>query len=158
MQTLKQWFLAGYAYGLPTMRRPMMGPISFGLLFGGIPLALIFSGLAGRVISPELLRYLVLATPVSVLVTTVATALGAGSVSKRLLLCRAFSGSLAACVPLPILTCLFMVWRWGYPVSENLFTLILFFLLWAIAVGALGWLLTLIWTTWRIRYTRVRDS
>src|ERR1022692_4606854 len=104
MQTLKQWFLAGYAYGLPTMRRPMMGPISFGLLFGGIPLALIFSGLAGRVISPELLRYLVLATPVSVLVTTVATALGAGSVSKRLLLCRAFSGSLAACVPLPILT------------------------------------------------------
>jgi hypothetical protein len=51
-----------------------------------------------------------------------------------------------------------MVWRWGYPVSENLFTLILFFLLWAIAVGALGWLLTLIWTTWRIRYTRVRDS
>src|SRR2546427_9966994 len=97
------------------LRMPVMGSLLFGLVVGGIPLAVVFARLGGRVVSPELLRFMVDLTPVAIVVVTVGVVLTARGGWKDLL-CKALLASFGACTPLPITVCAILAWMWGYPV------------------------------------------
>jgi len=126
-----------------TVVRPLIArPFWCGLLFGGVPCAIGFSRLSGHLYSPELMRYLLFLTPVVVLVVilgTMANSSGNWISSAR----RAFVTALAACIPLPVVVCTVLGWpiqRWGVFAPENLLVLVGLFLVWALVVTILGWL------------------
>jgi len=124
------------------IRRPVAGPFWLGLLFGGVPCATGFSRLSGRMYSPELMRYLLLLTPLIFLVTILgaaANARGDWISSAR----GAFLTALAACVPLPMVVCTVLGWsdrQWGALAPESFLALVVLFSVWAVVVAIPGWL------------------
>jgi len=135
-------------------RRPFVGPLIFGLSFGGIPIGLVFSRLGGAVVSPEVLRLMIDLSPVAALVTIIGALLGGDNGWKNLLR-RVFLTSLACCVPVPTIVCGRLMWHWGYEVlgANNLHVFVLIFIGWATALTAPCWLLALGYTFLKNRDT-----
>jgi ascorbate-specific PTS system EIIC-type component UlaA len=132
----------GRALGL--LRRPIEGPLLLGLIFGGLPFAAVFDRLGGRVVSAELLRFVLLLTPIAILVAAVGALVAAEHGWKGVMV-GGFLTSLWACVPLPVIVCLVLAHRYGYDGSAGDFAvLVILFVLWALAVAVSSWLLTFI--------------
>jgi hypothetical protein len=129
---------------LEIVRRPVLGPLIFGLLVGGIPLGFAFGGLAGRMISPELVRLVLNLSPVAVSVIILGTLLGV-NLRWREMIYRAFIVGAAECVPIPATVCVIVAHNWGYEMSSpsNFLVLILIFLFWSIILTGPSWLLAL---------------
>jgi len=121
-----------------------MGPLIVGLVLGGVPLAIGFSRLGDRVLSPEILRFVLDLTPLAIIVTTLDTVWRPGRGGKDSAW-RALVGSFSACVPLPLVALCVLMLRFGYdPLSwSNLPTLAVMLLIWSLIVALSGWLLGL---------------
>jgi hypothetical protein len=137
------------------LRRPTAGPLLFGFIFGSMPFAVVFSRLGGSVVSPELLRFVLDLFPFATVLTMAGALLGMSRGWQGLAL-GALLTSLSACVPLPVIVCLVLEWRWGYEVlsPDNFPFLIAIFIFWAFAAAISGWLLALAFTFLKNRYSR----
>jgi hypothetical protein len=136
----------GLGRALGVLRRPVGGPLLLGLIVGGLPCAVAFERLGGRVVSAELLRFVLLLTPIAIIVAVVGALLGAERGWKGLLVGGLLT-SLWTCVPLPSFVCLVLVSRYGYDVfPSNLAALVEIFVFWALAVGVSSWLLAFVVT------------
>ena len=80
------------------LRKPVLGPIIFGLAFAGIPIGFGFRGRGGDVISPSLLGVMAHLTPAAIILVAV-QGIAFGGLSWRRLLRSSFLTSFAACVP-----------------------------------------------------------
>jgi hypothetical protein len=110
-------------------------PLLLGLIVGGLPFAAAFDLLGGRVVSAELLRFVLLLTPIAIMLATAGALLGAEQGGKGLVVGDLLT-SMGASVPLPLLVCLVLARGHGYDVSPSAFAALLdFFVLWAFAVG-----------------------
>lgn len=127
------------------MKRLLLNPIAFGIIFGGIPIATVLSCLGGSVVSPELFGYMARLTPVAIIITAVGALVTATRHGRKVLLRAALLVGIFACVPLPACACLGLEWRFGYSLSNpaNSVFLIGMLLAWAIAVAATGWVLAM---------------
>lgn len=127
-----------------TLKRLLLNPFAFGLIFGGVPLAVLLGRLGRHIVSPDMPGSVTALTPLAVAVTTVGSLLARRAGWKRLIR-AAFSCSTAACVPLPLAACLSLLWHFGYPLSspQNSVFLFFFFLLWGVVVKFCGWVLAL---------------
>lgn len=135
-------------------RFQILGPVLLGLVFGGIPLGFGFHRLGGgRVISPELLRFIVDLSPIAFFVAILGAVSGDTTKSKDLL-GRACLTSLTACVPIPTWICSSTASHFGYDAysAENFLPLIIVFLAWAIVSTTCAWLLSLSYVSLRKRY------
>ena len=124
------------------VRRSAVGPWLLGIVFGGIPLAFAFSRLGGRLVSAELLRYMLDLTPLAIIITIIGTVWSHGRRWNDLIR-RAIVTSFASCFPLPLLVSSVLMWRFGYDVfsQSGLLVLVCLLLLWTVVVAVLGWLL-----------------
>ena len=104
-------------YALEVVRRPFLGPLLFGCIVGGIPLAILFNRLTFRnVASSELSDSLEL-FPVAILVTTVGALLGRDVTWKHMLR-RAFFTSVGCWIPLPATVYVIVAQRLGYELFD----------------------------------------
>jgi hypothetical protein len=125
--------------------RSVAGPFLLGLVFGGLPSAVVLSRLSGRIVSPEFFRFLLFLTPIWVLVSATVAALGPNGTPKRIF-GRALFASIGACIPVP--STMFLVLAWpthgaGSLAPASLPTELVFLFVWALAVAVAGWLLAL---------------
>jgi hypothetical protein len=132
------------------LQRPFLGPLSFGLVLGGVPLGIMFS------LVHDLgywLYCLLWCTPIALVVSFVG-AVGTLKAGRGPLLLRAFLASVAACVPAPTLAGELLDWRRGLPAPamiKDIRVQIYVLSVWAVAVALPGWLLALIYIFFRDR-------
>jgi hypothetical protein len=125
------------------IRRPIAGPFWLGLLVGGLPSTAVLSRLAGREVSPELLRYLLILTPVTVFAAILGAVVGADC-NWICLARRAFLSAAAACLPLPLAIFTFLGWQdLGLYVfsPKGFLVVIIIFLTWTVAAAISAWLI-----------------
>jgi hypothetical protein len=122
------------------LRRAIIGPLLLGLVFGGIPASVALVSLGRNIFSAELLRYVLLLSPL-VLIVVILGALTARRNKLRDLFRGALLASLAACVPLPISVCFGLALWWGYDSfsQKNILTLFEIFTLWAAMLTLSAW-------------------
>jgi hypothetical protein len=123
--------------------RPAVGAFVAGLILGGIPLGIIFHSLRGRAHSPELLRFILICTPIATLAVAVSATLYSSS-GWRSLLQRVVTASVGACLPLPTAACLELDWsELGYEIftPNNFSFFVVAFTVWAVVVAMLAGLI-----------------
>jgi membrane protease YdiL (CAAX protease family) len=125
---------------LGILRRPFLGPVLFGLLYGGIPCGIIFGFLGGDVYTVALLRFAIGLTPLAIVVSTLSPTLGVNRKWQHILW-RVSLTSFATCVPVPAIVCTELARRWGPWVVNDIPGMITFLSLWTIAVIIPSWLL-----------------
>jgi hypothetical protein len=135
-------------------RRPLAGPILFGLVFGGIPNGLVI-GLFGKRVTVEFEGILLLLSLFAVPVTVISAVLSVNADWKDLLH-RAFFTSLASCVPIPTIVISFLLWNWGYEVFDlhNCPFFVTIFVMWSGVVTLIGWLVALRFSLVQRRHSR----
>jgi hypothetical protein len=140
------------------IQRPVIGPLLFGMVFGGIPFALVFARLDGNVASPEFVRFALDLTPAAVLVATLGAVLTSRKGWGHLLL-RSFLTSLAACIPTPTVVCEVLDWRpRGIPLmAGELAAFVFVFSIWTIAVTVISWPLALTCAFFQRRWIQARQ-
>jgi hypothetical protein len=142
---------------ISVLQRSTLGPILIGLIVGGVPLAIAFSRLGGRLVSAEFLRFALYLTPIPIIVTAIGT-IWATNRGWRELLRRALLTSLSACIPLPLTVSCVLMWRFEY----DLFSwsgppvLLAVLLVWSLVVTLLSWLLALAFSANRARFGIMR--
>jgi membrane protease YdiL (CAAX protease family) len=125
---------------LGVLRRPLLGPVLFGLVYGGIPCGIIFGLLGSDVYTVVFLRFTIGLTPLAVVVSTLSPTLSVNRTWQHILL-RVSLTSFATCVPVPAIVCTELARRWGEWVVKDIPRMIAFFGLWAVAVTIPSWLL-----------------
>jgi len=125
------------------VERPILGPVMFGLVFGGIPNGVVLSSFFDAITTnfePSMLLLSMLAIPV----TAVGARLGVRGDWKDVLR-KAFFTSFASCVPIPTIIYTFKIWRLGFEVFDlrNFPFFITFLVFWSVAVAIVGWLVAL---------------
>jgi membrane protease YdiL (CAAX protease family) len=125
---------------LGILRRPLLGPVLFGLLYGGLPCGIIFSLLGREVYTFAHVRFTIALTPLAIVVSTLSPTLGVNRKWQHILW-RVSLTSFATCVPVPAIVCTAFALHWGIWVVEDIPRMITFFGLWAIAVIIPSWLL-----------------
>ncbi len=132
-------------------RRPVIGSISFGVIFGGVPIGYVLSMLGKNVNSPEYLGYTLYMTPVAILVVAAGTVL-LGPAQWRRRVMSALLVSLGAWVPIPLAVMTTLDVRWGNGFRPaDFFFLLIFYMVWGVVVATPGWVLALIWARSRSR-------
>jgi hypothetical protein len=127
---------------MAVVRRPLAGPLFFGLVFGAIPLGIVFGCLnEGILSSASLLGFVAMLSPVAVLVTVIAAVSGTNT-RWTTLLYRAFLASLAVWIPIPGVVCAVLAWHWGREISmlKDFVALSYFILMWATFLTVPSWL------------------
>jgi len=129
---------------LAFLERPLTGPLVIGSILGGVPLAIAFSRLGGRLVSPEFLRYGLDLTPLAIIVTTIGT-LWTTDHSWKKFIFGALATSFFACVPLPLVISCILMARFGHDVFSlsSLPVLAGILLIWSLVVALSSWLLSL---------------
>jgi hypothetical protein len=130
------------------LRRPVTGPLAFGLLFGGIPFAVAFHGLGRTVDSPELLGLIARLTPIAIVIATLGAIVGKLHSWKEFLK-RSFITSLTMCVPTPAIVCTVLDWpKWHFEVLSPrlLLFLVALLLVWTSVVAIPGWLIAMVYS------------
>lgn len=127
---------------LRLLRQPVVGPLTIGTLAGGIPSGLLLFHLGLSDTWGD--RFFVSLTPVVVLVAAIGAIMVASSGPARLL-GRALLTSLSACIPAPTIVWTILASRSRFEMLDprNLPYAAVLFVLWALAVALLGWLLAL---------------
>ena len=142
---------------LAIMRRPFAGPLLFGLVFGGVPFAtfLVHLGLEDAWGDKFFDRL----TPFAVLIAALGAVLCVNDKPGRLMR-RALLASLAACVPLPIITWTALAWQSGFQILDvrNLPYIATLSVLWALVVTLLGWLVALLLRLLRNKHSGAMQS
>lgn len=135
---------SGWGGWLGILRRRTVGPFTFGLIVGGVPLAIAFSG-CRDIVSPEFLRFILNLTPLIIIVTGICAVLGAIHKWKELAW-RALVSGFSACLPFPLVTSVVLMRRLGYDAfsARNLLPLTALLLAWAVVTGILGWVIALL--------------
>jgi hypothetical protein len=90
-------------------RGPVAGLFLLGLVFGGLPSAVVLSRLGGRIVSPEFLKFLLFLALLWVLVSTTVAALGPNETLKRVFI-KALVTSLGSCFLVPMIVSLVLAW------------------------------------------------
>ena len=125
------------------LRKPVLGPIIFGVVLAGIPIGFGFRGLAGDVASPNLPGVMAHLTPAAIILVAV-QGIVFGGLSWRRLLRSSFLTSFAACVPVPWAVCMIVEWpldRWSIFLPGFSAVLLVLFSVWAIFIGASSFVL-----------------
>ena len=138
-----------------TLRKPVLGPIIFGLVFVGLPVGFGFRGLVGDVTSPDLAGVIVHLTPAAVVLVAV-QGIAFGGLSWRRFLRNSFLTSFAACVPAPWAMCMIVEWpleRWDILSVRFFGELLVILSIWAIFVGASSFVLVSAVSFFRRRWT-----
>jgi len=140
---------------LGVLRRPLLGPLLFGLVFAGIPFGIAFNLLGGTVISANLFGRILDLTPAAIVVTTLSAVVDVSSGWPHILWRASFT-SLATCVPLPTIVCTALALHSGYKAlsTDYLLTLIILFVVCAMAVTIPSWLLALGYAHFKNRRSR----
>lgn len=136
------------------LRKPVLGPIIFGLAFAGIPIGFGFRGRGGDVISPSLLGVMAHLTPAAIILVAV-QGIAFGGLSWRRLLRSSFLTSFAACVPVPWAVCMIVDWpfdRWDILGPRISIGLLEFLSDWAIFIGASSFVLASAFNCFRRRW------
>ena len=134
------------------LQRPVLGPLLFGLVFGGGPAAVMFGILDS--VSAWIGYCMLMVTPVAVVVSTIGAVQSANKRWKNLLL-RSLLTSAATCIPTPTIVLDVLVWRLGYSrasIADDLAVSVYIFSIWAMAVTVMSWPLALIYVrfqNWR---------
>jgi hypothetical protein len=138
------------------LRRPLAGPLLFGLVFGGGPFAVMFGLLDGAAAGYILYCMLVL-MPIAIIVTSIG-AVQTANKGWRSLLVRSFLTSAAACIPTPTVVWDVLDWRWGLGAfsAKDLAAAVYIFSLWAVAVALVSWPLALMYV--RLQNRRARKT
>jgi hypothetical protein len=129
---------------LGVLRRPLLGPLLFGLVFAGIPFGIMFNFLGDTVISANLFGRILDLTPAAIVVATLSAVLDVNSAWQHILWRASFT-SFAACVPVPTTVCTELALHSGHKAfsANNLPILIILFVVWAVAVTIPSWLFAL---------------
>jgi hypothetical protein len=132
-----------------SLKQLVLEPLLLGLLIGGIPFAVVFSTLVGKVVSATTFGYMALLTPVGIAVASW-SALRGGTSSRGSVFVRAMFSSLGACVPLPTVVCAALIFHdmgsEGFFNPRNVPVFAFLFTLWAgltaffASAFALAWL------------------
>jgi membrane protease YdiL (CAAX protease family) len=138
---------------LGILRRPLLGPVLFGLVYGGIPCGIIFSLLGSDVYTIALLHFTIGLTPLAIVVATLSPTLGVNRKWQHILW-RASLTSFATCVPVPTIVCTELALHWGIWVVKDIPRMIAIFSLWAIAVTFPSWLLAFGYALFKNRRSR----
>jgi hypothetical protein len=135
------------------VRRPLVGPVLWGLVVGGIPFGIFLCYLGFTETWAQ--QFFERLTPIAIVVAALGAVLSASRRPAHLL-GRAFVTSLSACIPVPTITWLVILWRSGTEILDlrNLPLAIIGFVLWTVVVTVLGWLLALAVTFFKNRYSR----
>jgi hypothetical protein len=138
---------------LAVLRRQFMGPVLFGLLFGGLPFGILLFHLGPADTWGD--HFFVPLTPVAVFVAAMG-AITIGNDNSARLLARAFLTSVSACIPVPVLVWTALAWRARFEILDirNLPYTATLFVLWSLGVAVLGWLLALALVFLKNRYSR----
>lgn len=135
------------------LRKPVLGPIIFGVAFAGFPIGFGFRGLVGDVTSPNLIGVIAHLTPAAIILVAV-QGIGFGGLSSRRLPRSSFLTSFAACVPIPWVVCIIAEWpleHW-YTLRAGLsIGLLVLLSIWAIIIGASSFLLASLFNFFRRR-------
>jgi hypothetical protein len=129
---------------LRVLRRPLLGPLLFGIVLGGIPIGGMFFRWGVDRIAVNLDGLLYRLTPVAAVLSAWSAELSSNKSWQRLLW-RAFVSSIAVCVPVPVLVWSLMAWHLGYEVFDARNFPFVFFILttWALMITGPSWLLSL---------------
>jgi hypothetical protein len=132
---------------MSVLRRSFLGPLSFGIIFGGIPFGVLLGILGLGALSSKLVLWL---APVAVILG----ALGANLSVNRgwfSILWRAFLTSFSVCVPVPILVWTLLAWRAGYEVfdTRNFPMVLMIFVMFAVVITVPSWVLALVFENFR---------
>lgn len=134
------------------LQRPVLGPLLFGLVFGGGPAAVMFGILDS--VSAWIGYCMLMLTPIAVVVSTIGAVQSVNKRWKSLLL-RSLLTSAAACIPIPTIAGGVLVWRLGHSrasIADDLAVSVYIFSIWAMAVTVMSWPLALIYVrfqNWR---------
>jgi hypothetical protein len=126
---------------LGVLRRPLLGPLLFGMMFGGIPFAILLSFRGIAAMSTNLYAWL---SPAAIVLAALSAELSMNRTSHQVLW-RAFLTSFAICVPVQAIVWPLLAWHLGYEVFDprNFPFNVSIFVLWAIAITIPSWLLVL---------------
>lgn len=136
------------------LRKPVLGPIIFGVAFAGFPIGFGFRGLTGGVMSPSLIGVMAHLTPAAIILVAV-QGIGFGGLSSRRLLRSSFLTSFAACVPIPWVVCMILEWpveHWDTLRAGFSIGLLVLLSVWAIFIGASCFLLASLFNFFRRRW------
>ena len=144
------------------LRRPLVGPLLFGLVFAGAPSAVMFGTLGDEVMTARVAYCMLVLTPIAVVVATIGAVWSTNRGWRNLLL-RSFVVSASACIPIPTILWDVAAWRQGYDVFTLKDLLITLYALsiWAIVVTLISWPLALAYVriqNWRTQAGRRRPS
>lgn len=139
---------------LEALRKPVLGPIIFGVVLAGFPIGFGFRDLVGDVNSPNLAGVIAHLTPAAIILVAV-QGIAFGGLSWRGLLRSSFLTSFATCVPFPWAVCMIVEWplehwyilRAGF--SVGLFVLLF---VWGIFIGASSFVLASAFNFFRRRW------
>lgn len=136
------------------LRKPILGPIIFGLVLIGLPVGFGFRGLGGSVASPNLPGTAAHLTPAAIILVAV-QGIAFGGLSWRRLLRSSFLTSFAACVPVPFAVCTILDWpfdHWDVFNPGLLSLLLVVFSFWAIFAGASSFVLVSIFNFFKRKW------
>lgn len=134
-------------------RRPLLGPLLFGLVLGGVPYGVVLVVFGNRVLSSLNSLTGLLLSLFAILVAASSAALGASSDWKEVL-GRTFLTSISACIPIPAIVYSVLLWKWGDEVFDihNLPFFLILLAMWSGAATIIGLLVALIVPrSWRSR-------
>jgi hypothetical protein len=137
---------------LGVLRRPLLGPLLFGIAFWGIPFSIMLSLRGIAAMSTNLYAWL---TPAAVILAALGTDLSVNRTMHHTLW-RAFLTSFAMCVPVQAIVWPALAWHLGYEVFDprNFLFNISLFVVWAIAITIPSWLLALVYEYLKNRRSR----
>ena len=127
---------------LSVLRHSVLGPLLFGMIFGGIPFGILLGILGLGALSTKLLEWL---SAIAIILAAVSANL---SVSRSLyrILSRAFLTSLGICVPLPTIVWTVLALHAGYEISDprNFAFIVALFFSCAVMITIPSWALALV--------------